>query len=277
MTVMLDVSHITKLFTVRGRELRAVDDVSFTLVQGETLGLVGESGSGKSTVARCALRLIEPTSGTSRIGDCDLAEMRRGQLRKLRATAGMVFQNPVAALDPRLSIRDSIAEPLRTHTRMGSREITQRVHELLDEVGLSRTHAERFPHQLSGGQCQRVGIARAIATKPRLLVLDEPTSALDVSVQAQVLNLLADLKREHRLSYLLISHDLDVVRHMSDTAVVMRRGVVVESGPAHEVLVSPREEYTQQLLASMPAPLDDAASPTGHPRIDAEENTEVVR
>ena len=252
MSDILQVDGISKVFTARGRELRAVDGVSFSVPEGGTFGLVGESGSGKSTVARCAMRLIEPSSGTSRIDGEDLGAMRGRRMRGMRAIAGMVFQNPVAALNPRLTIRDSIAEPLRTHTRLGRAEITARVHALLDEVGLSRAHAERYPHQLSGGQRQRVGIARAISTQPRLLVLDEPTSALDVSVQAQVLNLLSELKQEHRLSYLLISHDLDVVRYMSDTAAVMRRGRIVEAGPADEVLVAPREEYTKQLLASMP-------------------------
>ncbi|QTV79948.1 ATP-binding cassette domain-containing protein [Microbacterium sp. NIBRBAC000506063] len=151
-----------------------------------------------------------------------------------------------------MTIQDSISEPLRTHTRMGRRELEARVLELLDEVGLSRSHAARLPHQLSGGQCQRVGIARALTMRPRLLVLDEPTSALDVSVQAQVLNLLQQLRAEHGLSYLLISHDLDVVRYMSDEAGVMRRGRLVETGPADVVLVSPQEEYTRQLLDSMP-------------------------
>lgn len=249
---ILEVVGISKVFRSRGSELRAVDDVSFSVPDGATFGLVGESGSGKSTIARCALRLIEPSSGTSRIGGADLGSMKARRLRELRAIAGMVFQNPIAALNPRLSIRDSIAEPLRTHTALGRGEITARVHELLDEVGLSRAHADRYPHQLSGGQCQRVGIARAISTRPRLLVLDEPTSALDVSVQAQVLNLLSELKREYGLSYLLISHDLDVVRYMSDVAAVMRRGRIVEAGAADQVLVHPEEEYTKQLLASMP-------------------------
>lgn len=254
MSAVLEVENMVKVFRARGREVRAVDDVSFTVREGRTFGLVGESGSGKSTVARCALRLIEPTSGVSRVSGEDLGALGRRQLREKRRAFGMVFQNPVAALNPRMSIRDSISEPLRTHTRMSAKELDARVLELLDEVGLSRSHASRLPHQLSGGQCQRVGIARALSTRPKLLVLDEPTSALDVSVQAQVLNLLQQLRDEHRLSYLLISHDLDVVRYMSEDAGVMRRGQLVEVGPASEVLVAPREEYTKQLLASMPQP-----------------------
>lgn len=249
---VLEVDRITQVFRARGHEVRAVDNVSFSVSAGSTFGLVGESGSGKSTVARCALRLLTPTEGTSRIDGIDLHGLGTPGMRSIRAIAGMVFQNPVAALNPRLTIRDSIAEPLRTHTDLSRNARNTRIDELLDEVGLSRSHAGRFPHQLSGGQCQRVGIARAIATKPKLLVLDEPTSALDVSVQAQVLNLLQELRAEHQLSYLLISHDLDVVRYMSDYAGVMRRGQLVETGLAREVLVSPRDEYTKRLLDSMP-------------------------
>ncbi|MFT4280771.1 ABC transporter ATP-binding protein [Microbacterium sp.] len=265
MSGILDIESITKVFASRGSVFTAVDDVSFSVPAGSTFGLVGESGSGKSTVARCALRLIEPTSGTSRVGGEDLARMGGSRLRSLRATAGMVFQNPVAALNPRMTVRDCIAEPLRTHRRASPQERARRVDELLDEVGLGRVHADRYPHQLSGGQCQRVGIARAIAMRPRLLILDEPTSALDVSVQAQVLNLLADLKRDHGLSYLLISHDLDVVRHMSDVVAVMRRGRIIESGPAAQVLVTPQEEYTARLLASMPPTPGARASTAGAP------------
>ncbi|GAA2907874.1 ABC-type glutathione transport system ATPase component [Microbacterium keratanolyticum] len=252
MTAMLTVDDIVKVYRAYGSQVRAVDGVSFQVEAGTTFGLVGESGSGKSTVARCALRLIEPTSGSSSIDGAPIGALRGGALRRLRARTGMVFQNPVAALNPRLTIAQSIAEPLLTHTNLRGRALASRSRELLDEVGLAQAHADRLPHQLSGGQCQRVGIARALATRPRLLVLDEPTSALDVSVQAQVLNLLQELRREHALSYLLISHDLDVVRYMSDTAGVMRRGSLVEIGPAAEVLVRPQHEYTQQLLAAMP-------------------------
>lgn len=257
----LVVQDMVKVYRAHGHETRAVDGVSFRVPTGTTFGLVGESGSGKSTIARCALRLIEPTSGSSLIAGEDPSAMRGRALRRLRAKTGMVFQNPMAALDPRIRIRDAIAEPLRTHTRLGSAEIRRRVDELLDEVGLASSHGGRLPHQLSGGQCQRAGIARAIATQPQLVVLDEPTSALDVSVQAQVLNLLQRLKRERQLSYLLISHDLDVVRYMSDTAGVMRSGVLVESGAAARVLVEAHHEYTQRLLAAMPE-TPGAAAPT---------------
>lgn len=252
MTALLSLRDMVKVYRTAGHEVRAVDGVSFDVEAGTTFGLVGESGSGKSTIARCALRLVEPTSGASLFEGVDMAQLRGRRLRDMRARIGMVFQNPVAALNPRLTIGASIAEPLRTHTDLGSRDRDRRVKELLDEVGLSSTHAERLPHQLSGGQCQRVGIARALATRPTLLVLDEPTSALDVSVQAQVLNLLQRLRAENSLTYLLISHDLDVVRYMSDTAAVMRRGSVVEAGDAAHVLTAPEHEYTRQLLAAMP-------------------------
>lgn len=248
----LVVENVVKIYRTRRAETHAVDDVSFRIRPGTTFGLVGESGSGKSTIARCALNLISPTSGHALISGEDPASLRGGALRRLRAQTGMVFQNPVAALDPRMRIRDIIAEPLRTHTRLGDSDIRKAVDKLLDEVGLAAVHGDRLPHQLSGGQCQRVGVARAIATSPRLVVLDEPTSALDVSVQAQVLNLLQRLKRERQLSYLLISHDLDVVRYMSDDVGVMRRGGLVENGRAEDVLTSPSNEYTVRLLAAMP-------------------------
>ncbi|MFF2494891.1 ATP-binding cassette domain-containing protein [Agromyces sp. NPDC058064] len=289
MNAMLSVQNIVKTYRAHGTEVRAVDGVSFEVEAGTTFGLVGESGSGKSTIARCALRLIEPDSGGSSIDGEPIGNLRGRVLRELRARTGMVFQNPVAALNPRLTIEQSIGEPLRTHTRLRRQALAHRVNELLDEVGLARAHANRLPHQLSGGQCQRVGIARALATRPRLLVLDEPTSALDVSVQAQVLNLLQELKREHSLSYLLISHDLDVVRYMSDAAGVMRRGELVEVGAARDVLVRPRHEYTRRLLAAMPetpgaiplgevdttpaAPPTDDHDPDGSiTTIDAQEN-----
>lgn len=252
-TDALVVESMVKEFRVHRGVFRAVDEVSFRIARGSTFGLVGESGSGKSTIARCALRLITPSSGRSLIAGTDPASLSGAALRRLRARTGMVFQNPKAALNPRMRIRDIVAEPLVTHTRLSRADIRRRVTSLLDEVGLAESHGDRMPHQLSGGQCQRAGVARAIATEPELVVLDEPTSALDVSVQAQVLNLLQRLKRERDLSYLLISHDLDVVRYMSDEAGVMRRGELVESGRADVVLTTPTHDYTRQLLAAMPA------------------------
>lgn len=263
----LVVENMVKEFRVHRGVFRAVDEVSFRIARGSTFGLVGESGSGKSTIARCVLRLITPTSGWSLIAGTDPASLGGAALRRLRAQTGMVFQNPKAALNPRMRIRDIVAEPLATHTRLSRADIRRRVTSLLDEVGLATSHADRMPHQLSGGQCQRAGVARAIATEPELVVLDEPTSALDVSVQAQVLNLLQRLKRERDLSYLLISHDLDVVRYMSDEAGVMRRGQLVESGRADIVLTTPTHDYTRQLLAAMPAtPGSVVAQPGGDER-----------
>ncbi|REJ04232.1 ABC transporter ATP-binding protein [Microbacterium bovistercoris] len=262
-TCALAVEDVVKVYRAHRSEVRAVDGVSFRIGPGTTFGLVGESGSGKSTVARCALHLVTPTSGRSLVRGQDPARVRGRALRRLRAGTGMVFQNPMAAFDPRMRVRDSIAEPLRTHLRLSGAEIRRRVDELLDEVGLAATHGDRLPHQLSGGQCQRAGVARAIATGPRLVVLDEPTSALDVSVQAQVLNLLQRLKHERALSYLLISHDLDVVRYMSDEVGVMRQGSIVESGPAATVLSAPSHDYTRRLLAAMPPTPGAPGLPTG--------------
>ncbi|NBM16623.1 oligopeptide/dipeptide ABC transporter ATP-binding protein [Streptomyces sp. GC420] len=252
---LLEVRGLAVDFAVRGARGRqvthAVRDVSLTVAEGSVFGLVGESGSGKSTLARAALGLIRPTSGGSVLDGIDVGAARGGTLRALRRSAAMVFQNPVAALNPRRTAAASIAEPLQLHG-LPRPEIERRVAGLLDQVGLGSGHGGRLPHELSGGQCQRVGIARALATRPRLLVLDEPTSALDVSVQAQILNLLLELKREHGLTYLLISHDLDVVRHMSDTVGVMYRGRLVEHGPAREVLGEPAHPYTRTLLDAIP-------------------------
>ena len=252
MSALLELTDVVKRFRRHGSTVHAVDGVSLAIEQGTTYGLVGESGSGKSTLARCALRLIVPSSGMSSFDGCDLGSLGTRQLRRIRADMGMVFQNPVAALNPRMRIAALIAEPIVTHTKMRGSALRDRINELLDDVGLAPEHATRLPHQLSGGQCQRVGIARALATRPRLIVLDEPTSALDVSVQAQILNLLQGLRTRHSLTYMLISHDLDVVRYMSDTVGVMRRGVLVEEGQASFVLETPRHEYTRQLLSSTP-------------------------
>jgi len=251
-TTVLELRDLSKTFRHHRTSVLAVDNVSLSIERGATYGLVGESGSGKSTLARCALQLVEPTSGKSLFEGRELQGLGRRALRRERANMGMVFQNPVAALNPRMRVADLVAEPLVTHTPLRGAALRGRVLELLDQVGLANEHANRLPHQLSGGQCQRVGIARALATRPRLIVLDEPTSALDVSVQAQILNLLRALRAEHELTYLLISHDLDVVRYMSDSVGVMRGGRMVEEGPASIVLESPQHSYTQTLLAATP-------------------------
>ena len=255
---------------------RVVDRVSLTLTHGETLGLVGESGSGKSTVARMLLRLIQPTSGSIRLclpptdfgapgpdfwnrvpaadgsKAIDLLHVPPRDLRRLRRKLAMVFQDPYAALDPRMTVRQILTEPFAIHRERPSQGVTARLHELLAEVGLDATALPRYPHQFSGGQRQRINIARALALRPELLVLDEPVSALDVSVGAQVINLLRDLQRRYGMTCLFISHSMPLVRYLCDHIVVMQRGRVVEAGTWQQVCESPREEYTQQLLAATP-------------------------
>ena len=238
----------------RSGEVRAVDGISLEIRPGETLGLVGESGSGKSTLGRTVVALHRPTRGSVCFDGVDLAALRRVQLRRMRRRFQMIFQDPYASLDPRMSVAASVAEPLRLQ-HIGSRARRQdRVHELLELVGLHARHAHSYPHELSGGQRQRVGIARAISTHPDLIVADEPVSALDVSIQAQIIALLQRLQRELGLTYLLIAHDLAVVRHISDRIAVMYLGRIVESGTAAELFAAPRHPYTVALLSAVPVP-----------------------
>ncbi len=238
----------------RAQTLRAVDRVSFAVGPGEVFGLVGESGCGKTTLGRMLLRLIEPTDGQIIFDERDLTQLGGEALRQLRRQMQIVFQNPLSSLSPRQKILDSVAEPLRTHRIAPESEVRGRVVELLNQVGLGEQHLDRFPHELSGGQCQRVAIARALALNPRLIVLDEPTSALDVSVQAQIINLLDDLRRLHGLTYIFISHDLSVVQHIGDRIGVMYLGQLVEEGPGEAVFDAPLHPYTQALLSSIPLP-----------------------
>jgi oligopeptide/dipeptide ABC transporter ATP-binding protein len=253
---LLELVDVTTRFRLPGGGvLTAVDRASLTLLPGRTLAVVGESGCGKSTLARTALRLIEPESGTIRFMGEDLRALRPRALRARRRLMQLVFQDPLASLDPRMRVGALIEEPLIIH-ELGFREERRRhVAAVLERVGLPPETARRFPHELSGGQRQRVGIARAIVMAPRLIVLDEPVSALDVSIQAQILNLLDELKRQLGLSYLLISHDLGVVRHVADEVAVMYLGRIVEQGPVAEVFATPAHPYTAALLASVPDPL----------------------
>ena len=254
MTTVLEARRLSKTFPARDGKgvVRAVTDVNLAVAEGETLGIVGESGCGKSTLARMLLRLIEPTSGEILFQGEDLLALGPAAMRARRRDIQIVFQDPYASLDPRMSVAQIIAEPLDIHG-IGSRaDRREKVKALLDLVGLDQVAAARYPHEFSGGQRQRIGIARAIALEPKLLVLDEPVSALDVSIQAEIINLLADLKARLNLAYVFISHDLSVVHHVSDRVLVMYLGRVVEVGAAAQVLKEPLHPYTQALVSAVP-------------------------
>ncbi|SDR54957.1 peptide/nickel transport system ATP-binding protein [Rhizobiales bacterium GAS113] len=256
-TPLLAVAGLTKVFGTPPRAVRAVTEVDLSIAPGEVLGLVGESGSGKSTIGRLVLRLLEPSAGTIRFAGEDIATLSERALKPFRRKAQMVFQDPYASLNPRLRVRDIIGEALDAH-RLAAGRRSERIGELLETVGLPADHMSRFPHEFSGGQRQRIGIARALAVEPRLIVADEPVSALDVSVQAQVLNLLQDLRARFGLSMLFISHDLDVVELMCDRIAVLYLGRIMEIGPAQGVTTRPRHPYTRALLAASPKPDPEA-------------------
>jgi oligopeptide/dipeptide ABC transporter ATP-binding protein len=260
MTALVRCEGLTKHFPVghggpfgRGRALlRAVDDVSFVVAAGETLGLVGESGCGKSTVGRMLLRLIEPTAGRIEFDGENLLDLPPDAMRQRRRNMQIVFQDPYGALNPRMTVEDIIKEPIEIHGTMNKREARERVQELLARVGLAPEHARRYPHEFSGGQRQRIGIARALALSPRFIVCDEPVSALDVSIQAQIVNLLQDLQADMGLAYLFIAHDLGVVKHISDRVAVMYLGKIVEIGAKRTLYTEPLHPYTQALIAAVP-------------------------
>ena len=265
-SALLEVRYLTKHYPVRtglGRRqfARAVDGVDLTVQAAETVGLVGESGCGKTTLARCVLRIIEPTSGVVLFDGEDLLKLSRPALRARRRELSIVYQNPYTSLSPRLAVRDLVGEPLITHTDLRGRALTDRVVESLEAVGLAAAQLTRRAHELSGGQAQRVAIARALALRPKLVVLDEPTSALDVSVQAQILNLLVNLRSSLGLAYLFISHNLAVVQHLADRNAVMYLGQIVETGLVEAIFANPRHPYTLALLASTPVPNPDRQPP----------------
>lgn len=267
--ILFSVRNLKKHFPVRRGFLRrqvgaiqAVDGVSFDIHAGETLGLVGESGSGKSTTGRSMLQLEKPTAGRVLLKDTDLTTLGASELRRARQDMQMIFQDPYASLNPRMRVRSIIREPLDIHAIGDASSRKQKVSELLEMVGLSAEHAERFPHEFSGGQRQRIGIARALATQPAFIVADEPISALDVSIQAQIVNLLADLKDEFGLTYLFIAHDLSMVRHLSDRVAVMYLGRIVELGNCEAIFERPLHPYTRALIAAIPVP-DPAAHAVG--------------
>jgi peptide/nickel transport system ATP-binding protein len=249
---LVEARGLVKEYAGEGGAARVVDGVSFSIMRGETLGLVGESGSGKSTVARMLLRLIEPTVGEVRFEGRALPPAGSGAMRALRRRLQIVFQDPYAALNPRMTVRQIVAEPFAIHGERPAEGVEARLRELLRQVGMDDAALGRYPHEFSGGQRQRINIARALALRPSFVVLDEPVSALDVSVGAQVMNLLRELQRELGLTYLFISHSMPLVRYLCDRVAVMRRGRVVEMGETMQVCEAPRSEYTQRLIAATP-------------------------
>ena len=248
---ILEIKNLRKEFGTK-KPIVAVDNISLTLQKGKTLGIVGESGSGKSTLGRIMLRLIEPTSGQITFNNQDLMQVKPKELRNLRSKMQMIFQDPMASLDPRMSVRELIKEPLDIHNIGSKQERNKVVEDIAEKVGIAKSALEKFPHEFSGGQRQRISIARAVINKPDLIVADEPVSALDVSIQAQILNLLKELRNEMNLSFIFISHDLSVVKYFCDEVAVMYLGNIVEYAPTSELFAAPKHPYTQALISAIP-------------------------
>ena len=259
--VVLEIKNLSKVYESKGAGVKALTDVSLTVNQGETIGIVGESGCGKTTLGRCVVRGIEATSGQvlfhTEEGVIDFLKTTKAQMKKYRKDIQMIFQDPYASLDPRMTVFDIISEPLRYNTAMSRREIEQAVDRIAGQVGLNKAYLRRYPHAFSGGQRQRIGIARSLILQPKVIVCDEAVSALDVSIQAQIINLLEDLQKEYNLTYLFISHALSVVRHISDRVMVMYLGCVVEFGKTEELFAGPLHPYTKALLSAVPQPDPD--------------------
>ena len=252
---ILEVRGLKKYFKTPGGMLHAVDDVSFSIERGKTLGIVGESGCGKSTTGRCILRLIEPTAGQVVFDGVDISVLSKSEMRKMRKEMQIVFQDPFSSLDPRKTVSQIIAEPIIANKLLKNKaDIEKRVKELMETVGIAERRMDAYPHELDGGRRQRVGIARALAVEPKFIVCDEPVSALDVSIQAQILNLLKKLQKEMGLTYVFITHDLSVVNHFSDDIAVMYLGQLVEKAPAEEMFANPLHPYTKALLSAIPIP-----------------------
>lgn len=251
---LLRVEGLKKYFKSKRGTVHAVDNVSFSINQGDTLGLVGESGCGKSTLGRAVLRLIEPTEGKVIFGGEDICTYNAKRMRQMRKEMQIIFQDPYASLDSRMTIGQAISEPLQINSDLNKNEISDRVSELMDTVGLSQNYVNAYPHELDGGRRQRVGIARALALNPKFVVCDEPVSALDVSIQAQILNLMQDLQDKFGLTYMFITHDMSVVKHISTDIMVMYLGQVVEKAPADELFANPMHPYTKALLSAIPIP-----------------------
>lgn len=261
MSELMQINNLKKYFPIKSGlfgkiigYVKAVDGITFSIGRGEVVSLVGESGSGKTTVAKCLLLLEKPTSGEIIFDGYDITKLDSRKYKDYRRNVQAVFQNPFLSLDPRMNVYDIVSEPVKNHVKLSKKDLYEYVMKFLEMVGLDRSFLDKFPHELSGGQAQRVAIARAISLNPKLVVLDEPTSALDVSIQAQVLNLLAELKEEMNLSYLLITHDLSIVRYISDRVIVIYLGKIMEEAPTEEIFTEPLHPYTRTLLSSIPDP-----------------------